>query len=170
MTTIRKKTLWSDLALRRRAWRPDPRTARLAGWTSAAALAGIAGIHVAWALGWRWPGHDDATLAQRVVGPNSELPSAGLTYVVAGLLVAAAGAVGAATVDDRRLPRLAAWGVAGVLGARGVAGAGSAAAAGFDEIYWTLEAAVYAPLCLALAAGAGLAAQSSFARSESIAG
>ncbi|WP_067539320.1 DUF3995 domain-containing protein [Nocardia crassostreae] len=157
MTTIRK-TLWSDLAHRRRSWRPDPRSARLAGWTSAAALAGIAGIHAAWAQGWRWPGHDDVTLAQRVVGPNSELPSAGLTYVVAGLLVAAAGAVATATVDAHRLPRLAAWAVAGVLAARGLGGLGSVAAAGLGETYWQLELALYSSLCLALAAGAGIAA------------
>ena len=32
------------------------------------ALGVTAGIHAAWAVGWRWPGGTDAALAERVVG------------------------------------------------------------------------------------------------------
>ena len=38
------------------------------------ALTGLAALHAAWALGWRWPGGSDRELAERVVGPGAELP------------------------------------------------------------------------------------------------
>ena len=34
-------------------------------------LAGIAALHAYWGLGGRWPGHDEAGLADRVIGKTA---------------------------------------------------------------------------------------------------
>lgn len=151
---------------RRQASVPPARLARTSGWVVSGLLAGIAAIHAAWALGWRWPGGSDQALADRVVAPGAELPSAAMTWGVVGILSVAIAAVMAATVSDRALPRLASWGVAGALGLRGVVGVVTDFTAGFDDIYEHLDLAIYSPLCLGLAAGAAIVAQASFIRSR----
>jgi hypothetical protein len=130
------------------------RLAAAGGPAVASALAAIAAIHAAWALGWRWPGGSDEALAARVVG-GEQLPPDWATWGVAATLLAAAGVVRAVdrgTTSDR--VRLAGWGVAGVLALRGSALIPVDLARGFDAPYERLDLMIYSPLCLALAAGA----------------
>jgi hypothetical protein len=124
------------------------------------ALAAIGAIHAAWALGWRWPGHDDESLAERVVGAGAELPPEPVVWVVTGLLGAAA-AVVAAVATGRREPlvRAAAWGVAGVLLVRGAAYIPVDLIGGLDSEYARLDLAIYSPLSLALGLGAAIVAR-----------
>ena len=129
--------------------------ARISGVAVPVALTGIAALHAAWALGWRWPGGTDRALADRVVGEGAAVPPEPATWAVAGLLLAAAGLVGAAGRGARAIPvRAGALGVAGVLLARGSVGLAVDVAGGFDTLYQRLDAAIYSPLCLILGAGA----------------
>ncbi len=122
-------------------------------WLVPGTLTAIAGMHAAWALGWRWPGGTDQALADHVVGRGASLPPDWLTALVAGTLLAGAAIVrdGAAGADGRT--RLAAWGVAGVLLTRGAVSVPIDLAGDRDDVYTRLDLAVYSPLCLALGAG-----------------
>jgi hypothetical protein len=125
-----------------------------------AALAAIAAMHAAWALGWRWPGHDDESLAERVVGAGAELPPEPLVWVVAGLLGATAAVVAAVGSGRRdRLVRAAAWSVAGVLLVRGAAYIPIDLAGTLETEYARLDLAIYSPLSLALGVGAAIVAR-----------
>jgi hypothetical protein len=125
-----------------------------------AALAAIAAIHAAWALGWRWPGHDDESLAERVVGAGAELPPEPVVWVVAGLLGAAAAVVAAVGAGRReRLVRAAAWSVAGVLLVRGAAYIPIDLIGTLETEYARLDLAIYSPLSLALGLGAAIVAR-----------
>ena len=138
---------------------PPDRLARALGVAVPGTLAGIAAVHAAWALGWRWPGGSDEAFAERVIS-SSELPPEWATCAVAGLLAGAAGMVRVtARGSDSTVFRAGAWTVAGVLLARGAAGLGASAASGLDSIYARLDVAVYSPLCLALGAGTALVAE-----------
>ena len=56
---------------------------------AAATLAGIGGLHVAWARGSSWPFPDRERLAAAVAGVESgDFAPPGVTYVVSGLLPA----------------------------------------------------------------------------------
>jgi Protein of unknown function (DUF3995) len=124
------------------------------------ALAAIGAIHAAWALGWRWPGHDDESLAERVVGAGAELPAEPLVWVVAGLLGGAAAVVAAVGSGRReRLVRAAAWSVAGVLLVRGAAYIPVDLIGGLDSEYARLDLAIYSPLSLALGLGTAIVAR-----------
>ena len=118
-----------------------------------AALSGLAAVHAAWALGWRWPGGSDRELAERVVGPGAELPATGMVWAVSTLLSVAAVSVHAAANGARGPARLAAWGVAGVLTARGLIGIPVDLAGGLEPIFNRLDLAVYSPLALGLGLG-----------------
>ena len=158
---VRRKPLWMralDEVERRimpsAGERRPSRLSRAGGVAVPAALAGIAALHAAWALGWRWPGGSDRAFADRVVGEGAGMPPEPATWAVAGVLLAAAGLVGAAGRGARAVPvRAGALGVAGVLLARGSAGLALDVAGGFGTIYQRLDTAIYSPLCLALGAG-----------------
>jgi Protein of unknown function (DUF3995) len=125
-----------------------------------AGLAAIAAVHAAWALGWRWPGHDDESLAERVVGAGAELPPEPLVWAVAGLLGAAAGVVGAVGAGRReQVVRAAAWSVAGVLFVRGAASIPVDLIGGLESEYARLDRAIYSPLSLALGLGTAIVAR-----------
>lgn len=146
-----------------------PATDRLARTSAVAvpcSLVGLAGLHVAWALGWRWPGGSDREFAERVLGHGADVPPAAATWAVAVALLASAGIVGtAAAGTTSRTLRLATWGVSGAFLARGALFIPVDLARGFDQIYERLDLAIYSPLCLALGAGtAALARRSSPAR------
>jgi len=144
--------------LARDAGRPD-RLTRSLGVAVPAALTGIAAVHAAWALGWRWPGGSDQAFAERVIG-SGEVPPEWATWAVAGLLAAAAGMVRAtATGSGSALLRAGSWTVAGVLLARGAGGLAASTAGGLEGVYARLDVAVYSPLCLALGAGAALVSE-----------
>ncbi|GBE24126.1 hypothetical protein BMS3Bbin02_00391 [bacterium BMS3Bbin02] len=91
------------------------------------ALTGVALVHVAWGVGSPWPFGNGEDLARNVVGDTSHMPPpwmslvvAGLMFVAALLLPAAADVIGAPVSD--RLVNIGAYGVVAVLGVRGIGG------------------------------------------------
>jgi hypothetical protein len=128
---------------------------------TAVVLLAIAGLHVYWAAGGRWPGHDAAALNAMVVGdrPGASMPPRLVTLAVgAGISGIALGALAARGLIALPLPggvRVLTWIAAGVLAARGLGG--------FFEPrlrphtialpYGRLNRWIYSPLCIALAAG-----------------
>ncbi|MGH2823592.1 MAG: DUF3995 domain-containing protein, partial [Thermoleophilaceae bacterium] len=114
---------------------PQRRRLRLLGVLVPGTLAGLAALHGAWALGWRWPGSSDQELADYVVGYGAGLPSAGLTWAVAALLLAAAATVRAGANGARGPVRKAAWGVSGVLLARGLVSIPIDLARSLEDVY-----------------------------------
>jgi hypothetical protein len=128
---------------------------------TAVVLLGVAGLHVYWAGGGRWPGHDEASLNAMVVGgrPGAPMPPPLATVVVgAGVFGIALGALAVRDLIAPPLPdlvRALTWVAAGVLAVRGLGG--------FFELrlrphtvalpYGRLNRRIYSPLCVALAAG-----------------
>ncbi|WP_372782634.1 DUF3995 domain-containing protein [Phenylobacterium sp.] len=126
-----------------------------------AVVAAIGLLHLAWGLGLRWPGTDEASLAALVVGRTrgGRMPSRPLTVLVAAAILAAAGLVLAVSAPG--LPTgLFGLALAGYIAvdlvflARGVAG--------FVPAVWRyaegtpfhrLNQLYYSPLCLLIAAG-----------------
>ncbi len=124
------------------------------------ALAAIAAIHAAWAMGWRWPGGSDEALAERVVGAGAELPPEPVVWALAALIGAAATVVAAVGAGQREpFLRAATWTVAGVLIARGALSIPIDLISGLDTTYAQLDLALYSPLCLALGLGAAIVAR-----------
>lgn len=126
----------------------------------AGALAAIGFLHVVWAFS-SWPLADRAGFADAVVGvPEADLPSRGLTLLVAAALLLAALVVAAQGNAIGRLGpdwlfRLGTWAVAAVLLLRGLGGlVTSAVLDSGTETFRRLDLLVYSPLCLLLAAGA----------------
>jgi Protein of unknown function (DUF3995) len=130
-----------------------PRRGRLASLAIPGALAALAAIHAAWALGWRWPGGDDVAFAERVVGNGAELPPAWATWAVTAALAAAAGVVQRAAHGAGGRVRTAAWVVAGVLTVRGLAFIPIDLAGGVQAPYGPLDLAIYSPTALAIGLG-----------------
>jgi uncharacterized protein DUF3995/polyketide cyclase/dehydrase/lipid transport protein len=130
-----------------------PRRGRLAAVAIPGALAALAGIHAAWALGWRWPGGDDAAFAERVVGNGAELPPAWATWAVTAALAVAAGVVQGAAGGAGRRVRIAAWAVAGVFTIRGLVYIPIDLAGGLEGPYDPLDLAIYSPIALTIGVG-----------------
>lgn len=125
-----------------------------------AALGAIAAVHAAWALGWRWPGHSDDTLADRVVGAGAKLPPDLVMWAMAALVGGAATVVGAVGAGRReRLLRAATWSLAAILFARGALSIPMDLLGGLRSQFARLDLAIYSPLCLALGAGAAIVAR-----------
>jgi len=124
----------------------------------------LAGLHLYWGLGGRWPGHDDRSLVEFVVGRTRDMkaPSFGACLFVTGALLASAvlvalhaGVVAPPLPDWLQLIAQAGhWTAAAVFAARGIAGfvpsvfryAGGTPFARLNRLY-------YSPLCLLIAAG-----------------
>ena len=140
---------------------PVDRLARLCGIAVPAAFVAVAGIHAAWALGWRWPGGNDREFAERVLGYGAtEPPPPAATWAVALALLGAAAIVGkAAAGTESRALRRATWGVSAVFLARGAISIPVDLIRGFEEIYERLDLAIYSPLCLGLGTGAAIVAR-----------
>jgi hypothetical protein len=126
------------------------------GAATAAVLAGIGGLHVAWGLGSTFPLDDRAELADAVAG-TTQFPGRTKSFAVAGLLGAAAMVVAGPTFVPRRVAVLGRVGTAGVLGARGALGLANRTG---QAVGWTtssrfnrLDRRYYGPLCIALAVG-----------------
>lgn len=139
---------------------PLDRLTRFAGLAVPAVLVGLAALHASWALGSSWPAGSASELAEYVLSDDErhrlagDLPPAALTSAVALALAGAAAAVRAAASGARpRWLRRAGWGVAAAFFARGVAYVPSDLVGGPQDTYQRLDLALYAPLCLALAAG-----------------
>eukprot|EP01035_Chromulina_nebulosa_P031692 gene31691-biopygen20376 len=66
------------------------RVARTPFLIAAAVLIAIAGLHAHWGLGGRWPAHDEATLADMVIGktPGGRMPPPAACFGVAAALLA----------------------------------------------------------------------------------
>jgi hypothetical protein len=148
-------------------WPASPGAAAWAAMLSGAILAGIAALHVYWALGGLWPGHDRASLASTVIGgpASTRLPSPAATLLVAlalacsaALVLRAGGWISVAALPQP-LARAGGWIVAGVLLLRGVGGLFEvflrSSIGGTPYAYW--NRVLYSPLCLGLSAVVTLA-------------
>ncbi len=140
---------------------PPGRLARACGIGVPILLAGVAAIHGAWALGWRWPGGNDRAFAERVLGYGAtEVPPAAATWTVAVALLGAAAIVRVVAAGNSSLwLRRATWVISTVLLARGAISIPVDFIRGFDQIYERLDLAIYSPLCLALGAGVAVVAR-----------
>jgi hypothetical protein len=136
--------------------------AQAGGAATALALTGLAGLHAFWACGGLWPGDDQASLGETVVGPGVELPPSRAVWAVAGLLGASAAAVATTTAlrEPPKLARMMTRVTGGVLLSRGVGGIPLSLIHGLDTRFGRLNAVLYSPLCLALSRGAVLAGRS----------
>jgi len=117
----------------------------------------LAGLHLYWSVGGRWPGHDEESLARMVVGgpPGMRMPGMTACLVVSVLLVAGAVVVlGAAGVLPLpiALMRPAAYVLIGVFLLRGVGGLfdGLFRPATHGSSYARLNLMLYSPLCVTL--------------------
>jgi hypothetical protein len=125
----------------------------------AAALLVLAGVHLYWALGGRWPGHDEASMVEHVVGRTAGMRAPG---PLASAAVAAALAVGGLLILATLSPnppfapwlRAARWVLFAVFFGRGVA---TYVPPVFRYAEGTpfagLNRRAYGPLCLAIAVG-----------------
>jgi hypothetical protein len=132
---------------------PRPRRGRLAALAVPGALTALAGLHAAWALGWRWPGGDDAAFAERVVGNGAELPPVWATWAVAAALAGSAVVVRRAANGARGRVRVAAWAVAATFTARGLLLIPIDLVGGVEGPYEPLDLAIYSPTALAIGLG-----------------
>lgn len=127
---------------------------------TAATLAAIGGVHVAWAQGSSFPFRNRAALADAVIGSDA-VPSAAACRTVAAALFIASGLVADVPVGPRRWRVVGRAGVATVLAARGVAGmlgrTDLLATGSTSARFRRLDRRCYSPLCLALAVGTATA-------------
>ena len=128
---------------------------------TAAVLAVLAGLHVAWGTGSSFPAADADDLADAVAGA-SVTPSPAVCFAVAGALGSAAALVAGVPSPDSRIRRAGVATVAGVFAARALLGfsgrtdlvaPGGTTSARFRD----LDRTRYSPLCALIAAGALLA-------------
>jgi Protein of unknown function (DUF3995) len=136
------------------------RAGRAGGLAVPPALAGLAALHMAWALGSPWPASSKRQLAERVFSEGARMPPAWATGAVALGLGGAAGIVARAAAAPpspfvRRLTR----GIAAVFWIRGAAGPPFDLIRGRDGVYERLDLAIYSPLSLALGAGTAAVAR-----------
>jgi hypothetical protein len=129
-----------------------------------AVLVVLATLHAYWGAGGRWPGHDERSLVERVIGRTRNMRMPGLAacmLVAAALLGAAALAALQGNViaidlgvQGARLTRIALWIVFVVFALRGLAGLiPSVFAYAHGTPFVLLNRVFYSPLCLLVAAG-----------------
>jgi hypothetical protein len=124
----------------------------------AAALFALAGIHLYWGLGGRWPGHDEASMVEHVVGRTRGMRAPGLLASAAvALALAAGGALVLAVLKPTPWDpwfRAGRWVLFMVFAARGLA---TYVPPVFRYAEGTpfarLNRRAYGPLCLAIALG-----------------
>jgi hypothetical protein len=140
------------------------RLARNAERAAAAALLGIAALHVSWASGSSWPAKDREELADAMAGrAGGSAPSPTACLVVATLLATASALVAGRPQRLRRLRRTGTIGVSVVLGVRGACGMAGrtdlVSPGSTSPRFRRLDRRYYSPLCLALAAAAASSAR-----------
>ncbi|WP_238537017.1 DUF3995 domain-containing protein [Caulobacter sp. AP07] len=124
----------------------------------AATLFALAGIHLYWAFGGRWPGHDEASMVEHVVGRTRGMRAPSL---LSGVAVALALATGGALVLATLAPtawdgwlKAARWGLLAVFAGRGLATYVPPVFRYAEGTpFATLNRRAYGPLCLAIALG-----------------
>ena len=124
-------------------------------------LIAVAALHLSWAFGSSWPGTDQKSLSDRVVGtPDAtKMPPAGLTFIVAILIACAAlwPLLWQALIPyphwvPQTLVWLGMWCLAIVFLVRGLGGYLPSARLTVEP-FRTLNTIIYSPLCIALSAG-----------------
>jgi hypothetical protein len=124
----------------------------------AAALFALSGLHLYWGFGGRWPGHDEASMVEHVVGRTRGMRAPGL---LASAGVAAALAAGGALILASLAPtawdgwlRAARWVLFLVFAGRGLATYVPPVFRYAEGTpFATLNRRAYGPLCLAIALG-----------------
>jgi hypothetical protein len=123
-----------------------------------AALFALAGIHLYWGLGGRWPGHDEASMVEHVVGRTRGMRAPGLLASAAVALALAVGGVlvlatQTSTAWDGWL-KAARWILFAVFAGRGLATYVPPVFRYAEGTpFATLNRRAYGPLCLAIALG-----------------
>ncbi len=124
-----------------------------------AALLALAGIHLYWGFGGRWPGHDEISMVEHVVGRTRGMRAPGLaaSFGVA-LALATGGLLVAATLLPStpwdRLAWLGRWALLAVFAGRGLATyVPSVFRYAEGTPFASLNRRAYGPLCLAIALG-----------------
>jgi hypothetical protein len=123
-----------------------------------AALFALAGIHLYWGLGGRWPGHDEASMVEHVVGRTRGMRAPGLLASTGvALALAAGGVLVAATLTPTPWDgwlKAARWGLFAVFAGRGLATYVPPVFRYAEGTpFATLNRRAYGPLCLAIAWG-----------------
>lgn len=126
----------------------------------AAILSGVALVHAYWGAGGFWPAQDARALEHTVIGTDfGRMPSAGLTYVVA-VLILTAGLIPLARIGVLPLPlpewmlQLACAGLALIFAVRGILGYSSLMGPARTKSPFTeLNRRYFSPLCIALGIG-----------------
>lgn len=124
----------------------------------AAALLALAGIHLYWGFGGRWPGHDETSMVEYVVGRTRGMRAPGLMASVAVALALATGGVlvlaALATTPWDDWLKAARWILFGVFAGRGLATYVPPVFRYAEGTpFATLNRRAYGPLCLAIALG-----------------
>lgn len=119
----------------------------------------LAAVHLYWGFGGRWPGHDEASMVEHVVGRTRGMKAPSLAASVA---VALALAVGGGLVLASGLPssplapwlKIGRWGLFVVFAGRGLATYVPPVFRYAEGTpFWRLNRRAYGPLCLAIALG-----------------
>jgi hypothetical protein len=119
----------------------------------------LGGVHLYWAFGGRWPGHDEASLVEHVVGRTRDMKAPGplACIAVAMALTAGAGLVLASAFPPTPLEpwlNAARWALFVVFAARGAATYVPRTFRYAEGTpFWRLNRRAYGPLCLAIALG-----------------
>lgn len=124
----------------------------------AATLFALSAVHAYWGFGGRWPGHDEISLVEHVVGRTRGMRAPGPAACAAVALALAAGGLLVLATLTRTpwdpLFQLARWGLFAVFAVRGLA---TYAPPVFRYAEGTpfarLNRRAYGPLCLAIALG-----------------
>jgi hypothetical protein len=122
-------------------------------------LFALAGVHLYWAFGGRWPGHDEASMVEHVVGRTRGMRAPGPAASIAVALALAVGGVlvAATLLPPTRWDRLAWLGRAllfAVFAGRGVATyVPSVFRYAEGTPFARLNRRAYGPLCLSIALG-----------------
>lgn len=129
----------------------------------ASLLAGVlillAAIHLYWGFGGRWPGHDEASMVEHVVGRTRGMkaPSLAASVAVALALAAGGGLVLATIVPPTPFEpalKAARWVLFAVFALRGVATYVPPVFRYAEGTpFWRLNRRAYGPMCLAIALG-----------------
>lgn len=119
----------------------------------------LSAVHLYWGFGGRWPGHDEASMVEHVVGRTRGMkaPSLVASVAVALALAAGAGLVLAATFPLTSFEpwlKAARWALLAVFAGRGVATYVPPLFRYAEGTpFWRLNRRAYGPLCLAIALG-----------------